>query len=148
MTVEVSQESLDHHAGRAPRDLMQAQYSIPFCVALACVRDIRDPRSMREDALSDPAVTSMLAKVDVEPRRLFREENLPRRCRVRQWRTASESFLRESASEWRPASDSEVFAKYDMLMGDVAPERAGALLERLQTLESQRNLDFFALLRT
>ena len=147
MLVEVSQESLDHHAGRAPRDLMQAQYSIPFCVALACVRDIRDPRSMREDALSDPAVTSMLAKVDVSLG-AFSEK---RTCRVAVEFADGErleSFLRESASEWRPASDGEVFAKYDMLMGDLAPERADALLERLQTLESQRNLDFFALLRT
>ncbi len=146
VSVEVSQESLDHHAGREPLDLMQAQYSIPFCIALACVRDIRDPRSIREDALFDPAVSSMLAKVDVRCG-AFADK---RTCRVvvELWCGETlEAFLQESASEWKPASDASVFAKFEMLMRDVPADRAQLLLEHLQRLEMQADLEFFSLLR-
>ena len=34
----------------SPADIMMAQYSIPFCVALAHVRDPRDPRAFDETA--------------------------------------------------------------------------------------------------
>lgn len=145
--VEVSPESHEHHNGRAPADLMQAQYSIPFCVALACVRDIRDPRSIREDALADPDVLGMVAKVDVA-RGSFDEK---RTCRVIVELKSGErleSFLRDSASEWRPASDEEVADKYAMLMRDVAPDRAARLLERLQKFEDQSDLGWFSLLQS
>ena len=36
-----------------PTDIMMAQYSIPFCVALALFRDPRDPASFDESALTD-----------------------------------------------------------------------------------------------
>ena len=38
-----------------PTDIMMAQYSIPFCVALALFRDPRDPASFDETALVDAA---------------------------------------------------------------------------------------------
>src|SRR5262249_58029332 len=44
---------------RAPADLMMAQYSIPFCVALAHHRDPRDPRSFNAAALADPPIRSL-----------------------------------------------------------------------------------------
>ena len=37
--VEAAREAVEHHDNMAPKDLMQAQYSVPFCLALACVRD-------------------------------------------------------------------------------------------------------------
>ena len=39
----------------SPADIMMAQYSIPFCVALAHVRDPRDPRSFDEIGVARPA---------------------------------------------------------------------------------------------
>ena len=126
---------------------MQAQYSIPFCIALACVRDIRDPRTIREDSLADPVVLSLLSKVEVR-RGAFAEK---RTCRVIVDLASGErleSFIGESASQWRPASDDEVFGKYDMLMRDVPAPTAGLLLERLRSLERQGDLSFFELLRT
>ncbi len=42
---------------------MLAQYSIPFCVALALVREARDPESYDESALADPAIRALCRKV-------------------------------------------------------------------------------------
>ena len=50
---------------------MQAQYSVPFCIALACVRDVRDPRSLDESALTDaaiePSYTACIVKSGTSP---------------------------------------------------------------------------------
>jgi 2-methylcitrate dehydratase PrpD len=48
-----------------PTDIMMAQYSIPFCVALALFRDPRDPASFDDTALSDPAIRAMCGNVSV-----------------------------------------------------------------------------------
>jgi hypothetical protein len=42
---------------------MLAQYSIPFCVALALVREARDPESYDESALADTAIRALCRKV-------------------------------------------------------------------------------------
>jgi 2-methylcitrate dehydratase PrpD len=49
----------------SPADIMMAQYSIPFCVALAHVRDPRDPRSFDESALRDKQIRSLAQHVTI-----------------------------------------------------------------------------------
>src|SRR6476659_6820271 len=49
----------------SPADIMMAQYRIPFCVALAHVRDPRDPRAFDETALRDPRIRSMCEQVAI-----------------------------------------------------------------------------------
>ena len=57
---------MEHHDNLSPTDLMQAQYSVPFCIALACVRDARDPRSLDESALTDPAIRAVIQRIRYE----------------------------------------------------------------------------------
>jgi 2-methylcitrate dehydratase PrpD len=52
-----------------PPDLMLAQYSIPFCVALALHREARDPESYDESALADPAIRALTRRVRLVPDR-------------------------------------------------------------------------------
>ncbi|HEX4329737.1 MAG TPA: MmgE/PrpD family protein [Burkholderiales bacterium] len=58
IALSVSGKVLSHHDIRAPADLMQAQYSVPFCVALALYRDPSDPRSFNQEALADPRIAT------------------------------------------------------------------------------------------
>jgi hypothetical protein len=46
---------------------MLAQYSLPFCVALALYRDPRDPRSFDEGALADPAIRDLCRRIGLVP---------------------------------------------------------------------------------
>jgi 2-methylcitrate dehydratase PrpD len=50
-----------------PADLMLAQYSIPFCVALALHREARDPESFDETALRDPQIRALCSRVRLVP---------------------------------------------------------------------------------
>ena len=50
--VEVSEKVLTHHLILEPGDVMQAQTSVPFCIALALFRDPDDAASFDESALA------------------------------------------------------------------------------------------------
>src|SRR5258708_31976273 len=54
---------VERHAIAEPADLMLAQYSIPFCVALALFREARDPESYDESALADPQIRALTRRV-------------------------------------------------------------------------------------
>src|SRR5262245_31143355 len=49
----------------APADVMLAQYSIPFSVALSVYRDPRDPRSFDESAVRDPDIRALAQRVAI-----------------------------------------------------------------------------------
>jgi 2-methylcitrate dehydratase PrpD len=49
----------------APADLMMAQYSVPFCVALALYRDARDPQSFTDAAVRDPDIRALASRVTI-----------------------------------------------------------------------------------
>jgi 2-methylcitrate dehydratase PrpD len=49
-----------------PADLMMAQYSVPFCAALALYRDPRNPESFAEGALDDPDIRALCRRVSVQ----------------------------------------------------------------------------------
>jgi 2-methylcitrate dehydratase PrpD len=68
VTVAGGEKMLSHHNIPEPRDMAMAQYSTPFCVALACYRDPRDPASFSDTALDDPAIRDLCRKVKLEPR--------------------------------------------------------------------------------
>jgi 2-methylcitrate dehydratase PrpD len=50
-----------------PPDQMLAQYSIPFCLALALHREARDPESFDETALHDPQIRALCRRVRLVP---------------------------------------------------------------------------------
>jgi 2-methylcitrate dehydratase PrpD len=58
---------VERHNIPEPADLMLAQYSIPFCVALALHREARDPESYDDSALADPAIRALTRKVRLVP---------------------------------------------------------------------------------
>src|SRR3954467_8425923 len=63
ITVTGTPRMVERHNILEPADLMLAQYSIPFCVALALCREARDPESYVESALADPAIRALTRKV-------------------------------------------------------------------------------------
>ena len=68
-TIDVTgnRRMVERHNILEPADLMLAQYSIPFCVALALYREARDPESYDETALADPRIRALTRKVRLIP---------------------------------------------------------------------------------
>ena len=67
ITVTGNARMVERHNIAEPADLMLAQYSIPFCVALALYREARDPESFDEAALADARIRTLCRRVAVVP---------------------------------------------------------------------------------
>jgi len=61
--IGTSRHAVAHNADPAPTDTMSAQYSIPYCAALAVTGDARDPESFSDRAVSDPALRALASRV-------------------------------------------------------------------------------------
>jgi 2-methylcitrate dehydratase PrpD len=125
-----------------PTDIMMAQYSIPFCVALALFRDPRDPASFDVTALADADIRAMCRRVvvtaaDPPPRvagasvvTVWLKDGRRVACEVEEFK----------GTPARPLTRDELRDKFLMLMGAINSVRAKAWFERLQNLESEADV--------
>jgi 2-methylcitrate dehydratase PrpD len=69
LRIGASEKVLSHHTARHAADLMQAQYSVPYCTAMGAYRDLTDPDSVAEDVLTDAGIRRLAEATRVEPNR-------------------------------------------------------------------------------
>jgi 2-methylcitrate dehydratase PrpD len=67
ITVTGTERMVERYNILEAADLMLAQYSIPFCVALALHREARNPESFDETALSHPQIRALCRRVRPVP---------------------------------------------------------------------------------
>jgi 2-methylcitrate dehydratase PrpD len=127
---------------REPTDIMMAQYSIPFCVALALFRDPRDPASFDEGVLADAGIRDMVRRVTViaadPPTKVAGAAIVT--ITLRDGRTLVREVAEFTGMPTRPLSRDELRDKFVLLTrahhGDAAP----ALFDRLQNLEQETDV--------
>lgn len=123
-----------------PADLMMAQYSVPFCTALALYRDPRNPESFAEGALDDPAIRALCRRVTVRA--------APAAGGHGGAATAVTVDLKGGKRHSATVADGtlapgDLADKFNRLTRAALGERgAGALFERLQRLEDEDRLDW------
>ncbi len=67
IVISANEKTVTQHAITEPRDMTMAQYSVPFCVALALYKDPLDPRVFSEETLNDPKIRALTKGAKVEP---------------------------------------------------------------------------------
>jgi 2-methylcitrate dehydratase PrpD len=138
VVVEGGKKLLTHHNIVEPEEIMHAQYSVPFCVALALFRDPEDPASIDDSALRDPAIRAACRSV-VELRE-WPEADQSFSARIivqlRDGRQFSQSGRTFKGRPDNPLSREELRRKF-MLSAEGAGRAAGQLFERLENLENQ-----------
>jgi 2-methylcitrate dehydratase PrpD len=129
---------------RNPTDIMMAQYSIPFCVALALFRDPRDPASFDDSALTDAAIRAMCDRVAItiaDPPTKVAGASI-----VTVMLKDGRSFTREvdefNGTPARPLNRNELRDKFATLTRVRYGAEAAGLFERLQNLENEEDLDW------
>ena len=137
---------ISQHDLRDPQNLMQAQYSVPFCLAL--VRDPADPRSWEDAELADPLIQSLCRMIVLKP---FAEgqtldsgwhtSHVVDLCDGRHLSAEGLSF-RGMPEDL--LSDGEIAAKFRLLVGARDSVRAERLLAGLQHLEAAPDVKIFA----
>jgi 2-methylcitrate dehydratase PrpD len=135
-------KSLEICGNADPVTAFEAKFSLPYCVAAALVRGSLRRAAFEDDALADPAIRALAARVahGVDP---DCEAAFPRArsAKVAIVTGAGERFERFAPTRKgdpdNPLSDAELDAKFHELCAPVLGEPAtGALLARLRALES------------
>jgi 2-methylcitrate dehydratase PrpD len=130
------------HNIMAPPDIMMAQYSIPFCVALAHVRDPHDPRSYDESALRDPQIKRLAERVRID----IKERPTPLAATVtvglRDGRVLTRSVGHFKGTPEHPLNQDQLREKFLLLTRDCPQIEMRRLFDRLQDLDNEPNLDW------
>jgi len=145
MRLSVSEKVLSHHDIRAPGDLMQAQYSVPFCLALALYRDPADPRSFTEEALADARIARACRNIVLQPygkaagAKGAWQSRLELQLRDGRRFDADRETFRGAPEQ--PLDAAATDAKYRRLAADLPGEISERWLRGLRGLESLSHLD-------
>src|SRR4029077_1619839 len=129
----------------APADLMMAQYSLPFCVALAHHRDARDPASFNLKSLNDPAIRELALKVTISVADEARHgHTLASTVAVtlKDGRALTRHVESFKGTPEQPLDRAEMREKFLLLTKACDPKAMARLFDRLQNLEGERNLDW------
>jgi 2-methylcitrate dehydratase PrpD len=139
ITVTGNERMVERHNIPEPADLMLAQYSIPFSVALALCREARDPESWDEAALADPQIRSLARRV-----RLVQAPDDGHGATGSTVTIALTDGRRlERCAESGMLGPGELPDKFQRLTrGALGESGATALYERLQRLEDEPSLDW------
>ena len=123
-----------------PKTLESAQYSVPYCLALAAVRGSDALLPMRESALGDPAVEDLAARVGLKVDPQFEvqfPESVPARIEIRT-RTGhhSHTVLAPKGEPTNAMSRGDLEDKFSIAVGDlVTPRFAETLFQAFGALD-------------
>jgi 2-methylcitrate dehydratase PrpD len=139
VTVTGTERMIERHNILEPADLMLAQYSIPFCVALALHREARDPESFDETALRDPQIRALCRRVRLVPEPGAEHAGMASTVTI----TLADGRRFEGRAENGMLEPGELNDKFLRLTRRALGEPgAAALYERLQRLEDEEDLQW------
>jgi len=129
----------------SPADLMMAQYSIPFCVALAHVRDPRDPRAFDATALRDPQIRALAQRVTIA---VAEKQSTPLAAVVtvtlEDGRALTRTVSEFPGTPTCPLDQAALRAKFLLLTRGCDIKEMAAMFDRLANLEDEADLQWVA----
>jgi 2-methylcitrate dehydratase PrpD len=137
ITVTGNARMVERHNILEPADLMLAQYSIPFSVALSLSREARDPEAWDQTALADPQIRTLCRRVRLVPG----EEHSGMASIVAIALTDGRRLERRAESGMlEPGELGDKFRR--LTRAALGGPGAAALYERLQRLEDEASVDW------
>jgi 2-methylcitrate dehydratase PrpD len=124
---------------------MMAQYSIPFCVALAHYRDPRDPCAFDDKALHDPDIRTLAERVTIS---VGSARPTPLAARVtvtlKDGRILTQLVADFPGTPQRPLDRAELREKFLLSTRRHDGGAMAEMFDRLQNLENESNLDWIS----
>lgn len=143
IVVEGAERMVTMNGNKTPGDLQAAQYSVPFSVALAMVRDPRDPASFDATALADPRIAALCRKVELRPaagaggRGNWASTVAVTLADGRRFERRCDAF---KGMPELPLGEAELREKFLLVAGPRFAKTAPALFDRLMRLETEETL--------
>jgi 2-methylcitrate dehydratase PrpD len=126
-----------------PADLMMAQYSLPFCVALAHFKNARDPASFSAKSFNDPAIRALARSVTISATpELSHGIAAAVTVTLKGGRTLKRRVESFKGTPEQPLSRDEMRDKFLLLTQHCDRAAMARLFDRLQNLEHERTLDW------
>jgi 2-methylcitrate dehydratase PrpD len=128
----------------APPDVMLAQYSIPFSVALSLYRNPIDPRSFDDGVVRDRAILDLASrtKMVVTPGQDRRNLAASVTVKLKDGREVTRTVTSFKGTPERPLDRAELREKFLLLTQHLGRDRMSPLFDRLQAIESEKTLDW------
>jgi 2-methylcitrate dehydratase PrpD len=128
----------------APADMMLAQYSIPFSVALSLYRDPVDPRSFDQEVVHDRAILDLASRtrMAVTPGQDRRNLAATVTIKLKDGREVSRQVTSFKGTPERPMARAELREKFLLLSQRLGRDKMVALFDRLQAIEDEKTLDW------
>src|SRR5258705_8590788 len=130
----------------APPDVLLAQYSIPFSVALSLYRNPIDPDSFDENVMRDPQILAMAARVKmlIAPGQI--REDLAARApgHLKSGATARTGLTAFMGTPTRPLDRAGRREKFMLLTQRFPAADMARLFDRLQGLENEKTLEWIS----
>jgi len=145
ITVEASAKVASHHSMRDPADIMQAQYSVPFCVAIAAYHDPLDPSVFCERTTGEARVRDLAKRV-----RIVADESLKGWGARMRLTLADGRSIEGALDSWlgcpeTPLAVEQLRAKFDRLTERSSAKLKSSLFDDLMRLDALPSLEALAL---
>ncbi|HXJ03079.1 MAG TPA: MmgE/PrpD family protein [Micropepsaceae bacterium] len=130
----------------APPDVLLAQYSIPFSVALSLYRNPIDPDSFDDNVQRDSQILAMAARVKMLTEPAQEREDLTSVVAVtlKDGRSFSRKVTEFTGTPARPLNRDGLAEKFLLLTKRFPRADMQRLFDRLQNLENEKTLDWIA----
>jgi 2-methylcitrate dehydratase PrpD len=135
---------IDRHNITSPTDPMLAQYSVPFCLALACYRNPRDPRSFDQSSLSDRDILSLCGRVRLIADAGHSRDAATVTIRLKDGQVWTRHVTKVKATPEDPPTKAEVYEKFSLLTRHCPCDKMDELFTRIQNLEKEPDLSWIS----
>ena len=129
-----------------PKDVLLAQFSIPFSVSLSMFRDPLDPRNFDDSVIHDAEVGkfSRLVKMVVNPGQASTDIASTVTVTLKDGRTFSQNVTAFKGTPERPLDRAELREKFLVVTRHLDRAKMLRIFERLQHLETEKTLDWLS----
>ncbi len=141
--ITADEDTVDRHNILNPTDAMLAQYSVPFCVALACCRNPYDPRSFDQSSLTDPNIKAVIGLIKLKRGDLKRGA-ASMTVRFKDGSEMSRTVTVLKGTPDIPPTRDDVHQKFSLLTRHCSRTRMEEIFSRVQNLEKESDLAWIA----
>jgi 2-methylcitrate dehydratase PrpD len=136
LTIWASPKVVSHHSNAEPVDVMSAQYSTPFTVALAAYHDPDNPEVFNETTLADQRVRRLAKAVRIVERpQDVATMGIAMRIALKDGRTLDGHLDAFRGTPEQPMTPAELRAKFDNATRALAPGHGARLFDALMGID-------------
>jgi 2-methylcitrate dehydratase PrpD len=128
----------------SPPDILIAQFSVPFCVALAMYRNPIDPYCFDEAAVHDPAIQALASQIKVTAAPGQEADDISSTVSVtlKDGRVLTQRVTEFLGTPSRPLTGRDMRQKFLLLTQKYPAKQMERLFDRLENIEAEANLDW------